>query len=118
MTTAGARAAEMPVRGTGQDLSGMTTGPDHNVWFAEQTAGSIGRIDGSTRAYLGAVADDGAGPQSITTGPDGSLYFTEANSSSVGRVDPRTAPAKVTRHHSTPTPGGTCPLGPPTSLTT
>ena len=118
MTTAGAMAADIPVPGTGQDLSGITTGSDHNVWFAEQTAGSIGRIDGSTRAYLGAVADDGAGPQSITTGPDGLLYFTEAKASSIGRFDPRTPPAKVTGHYSTPTPGAIDPLGPPTGITT
>jgi streptogramin lyase len=118
MTTAGAKVADIPVPGTGQDLSGITTGPDHNVWFTEQTAGAIGRIDGSTRAYLGAVADDGAGPQSITTGPDGLLYFTEAKSSSIGRIDPRTPPANVTSHYSTPTPRAIDPLGPPTGITT
>jgi streptogramin lyase len=118
MTTAGAMVADIPVPGQGQDLSGITTGSDGNVWFAEQTAGSIGRIDGSTRAYLGAVPDVGGGPQSITTGPDGLLYFSEATSSSIGRFNPRTPPASVTTHFSTPTPGAIDPLGPPTGITT
>ncbi|MEA2593346.1 MAG: virginiamycin lyase, partial [Actinomycetota bacterium] len=118
MTTAGAVVAEIPVGGNIPDLSGITVGSDHNVWFAEQTAGRIGRIDGSTRAYLGAVPDAGAGPQSITAGRDGLLYFTEAGSSSIGRFDPRTPPASVTTHFPTPTGRAIDPNGPPTGITT
>ena len=63
----------------------ITSGPDGNLWFTEESCGKIGRITPSgsitefslaTRSY----------PNDIVAGPDGSLWFTEINDKSIGRI--------------------------------
>jgi streptogramin lyase len=67
--------------------SGITIGPDKNVWFTLQLQyGGIGRITTSGKFKL--FADPGgAYTQGITTGPDGALWFTESNGT-IGRRGP------------------------------
>jgi streptogramin lyase len=77
--------------------SGITKGPDGNMWFTEETGNAIGRITTS-----GAVTQFGAHPvngettegalgvnsfpTTITPGPEGNLWFTESFGNRVGRI--------------------------------
>ena len=67
--------------------SGITAGPDGNLWFTEVNGNRIGRI-----TPLGVVAEfsagitAGAGPYGITAGPDGNLWFTENGGNRIGRI--------------------------------
>ncbi len=69
--------------------SGITAGPDGNLWFTDQSVSRIGRITplGVVTVFeVGITA--GAFPVDITTGPDGSLWFTEYNGNRIGRITP------------------------------
>ena len=67
-------------------LDGITTGPDGALWFAELTAGRIGRISttGSLTEYPTITAQ--SGPRGITAGPDSALWFTESTAGKIGRM--------------------------------
>lgn len=64
---------------------GIALGPDGNLWFAEFTAGKIGRI-----TPAGVVTEfsipSGAMPWGIAAGPDGALWFTEQAGGKIGRI--------------------------------
>jgi streptogramin lyase len=66
---------------TGSSPSGITTGPDGNLWFTEFSAGAIGRITptGEITEFFAGLSES-SGPDSITAGPDGNLWFTEGSS--------------------------------------
>src|SRR5262249_19243621 len=64
----------------------LTTGPDGNVWFTENTSNKIGRITTSGTVTEFSIPTSNSGPQSITTGPDGALWFTENASNKIGRI--------------------------------
>src|SRR6516225_2443925 len=98
-------------------LSGITAGPDGNLWLAEG-----GRIE---RFALDGTATDFALPTptsralAITPGPDGNLWFTEADQDvfhffdgMIGRITPD---GTLTDFH-IPTPHATYPR-PPARLT-
>ncbi len=74
--------AEYPVNVT----SGITTGPDGNLWFTE--AERIGRMTptGIVTRYGIPTAD--SDPFGITTGPDGNLWFTARGANKIGKVTP------------------------------
>jgi streptogramin lyase len=62
----------------GVGLWGITSGPDGNLWFTEETLGAVGRI---TPAAV--ITEFGAGfptgnPRGIVTGPDGNLWVAMA----------------------------------------
>ena len=69
--------------------TGITTGPDGNLWFAEREGNRIGRI-----TPTGVVTEFSEGitpyshPDGITTGPDGNLWFTENYGKRIGRITP------------------------------
>jgi len=73
-------AAEYPIPTALSGPSGITKGPDGNLWFAESNAYKIGRVTVSgsitefplpqPRALSHGIAD-------ITAGPDGNLWFTQ-----------------------------------------
>lgn len=70
-------------------LPGITTGPDHNIWYADFSQNSIGKVDPVTGQITEFPVPDGASPFAITAGPDGNLWFTSAQSSpQVGRITP------------------------------
>src|SRR5262249_30768440 len=90
------------------DAMGITTGPDGNLWFTEQTYNKIGRITTSgTITEFPAPTSDGQ-PRDITTGPDGNLWFTEVNANKIGVF-------LLTSSHITPT---RTPTVPPTKTPT
>ncbi len=71
-------AASMP--------TGITAGPDGNMWFTENAVGKIARI-----TLRGAITEfpipaPSASPVGIVTGPDGKLWFAENGNSRIGRI--------------------------------
>lgn len=74
----------MPTRPCG--LTGITTGPDGALWFAEYVGGRVGRITTTGAVTEYAIPSADAHGSSITTGPDGALWFAEGCSDRVGRI--------------------------------
>ena len=68
--------------------SGITAGPDGNLWFTENGNGKIGKITtgGSITEYGGSLSGPGWG---LRVGPDGNLWFTENGNGKVGKTDDR-----------------------------
>ena len=79
--------------------SGITAGPDGNLWFADSTANSIGKVTttGVVTEYLTPMGS--SGPSGITVGPDGNLWFTETRAGNIGKV----TTAGVVTEYSIPT---------------
>ena len=72
---------EFPVPTANAALTGITAGPDGNLWFTEQGAGKLGEINPATHAITEFPVPARewpyhAQPWGITTGPDGNLWFT------------------------------------------
>jgi streptogramin lyase len=78
---------ELPAPGPS---SGITDGPDGNIWFTELLAGKVGRISPDGAAVEFAVP--GAIPAGITRGPDGNLWFADEH----GNIDRITPSGTVT----------------------
>jgi streptogramin lyase len=75
----------------GAGPSGITAGPDGNLWFTEFNSSTIGRISPSgkiTEFPLPAGAGPSGGPSGIAKGPDGNLWFTEYDGNLIGRISP------------------------------
>jgi streptogramin lyase len=78
------------------NLTGITVGPDGNLWFTDWASNSIGMINPTTHAIsLFPLPTAGAGPEGITVGPDGNLWFTEwfitkNNTNQIGEINPTT----------------------------
>ena len=80
--------------------SGITAGPDGNLWFTyagtigpgADGVGNIGRITPSGRIRQfpipTAISTTEGIPQAITAGPDGNLWFTEQGTGKIGRITP------------------------------
>src|SRR5438876_10726 len=67
--------------------SGITSGPDGNLWFTE-SSGKIGRVTPSGVFTEFPIPTVDSYPYHIAAGPDGNLWFTEDLSNNVGRVTP------------------------------
>jgi streptogramin lyase len=67
--------------------TGITAGPDGNLWFMESECDRIGRLTPS-----GVLAEfplaSGSTPVSIVTGSDGNLWFLEYGMNKIGRITP------------------------------
>jgi hypothetical protein len=63
----------------------ITSGPDSNLWFTENTASKIGRITTASVIAEFATPTSNSGPQGIVAGLDGSLWFTEELVDKVGK---------------------------------
>jgi virginiamycin B lyase len=68
--------------------TGITTGPDGNVWFTELDGDRIGRITPAGVLTEFPLPAFGRGPRGITRGPDGNLWFTEFTGNRIGRITP------------------------------
>lgn len=80
--------------------SGITFGPDGNLYVANQGGGSssIDRYDGTTGAFVSTFVAPGAGPlgglfnpQGIAFGPDGNLYVSDLGNGAIARFNGTTA---------------------------
>src|SRR6266571_1823598 len=71
------RITEYPTPTTPSEPTGVTSGPDGNLWFTEFYGNKIGRITigGAISEYSIPTTD--SHPQDIASGPDGNLWFTE-----------------------------------------
>ena len=82
----------------------ITGGPDGNVWFAEYTGNSIGRM--THQGVLTEFPNPNLNSTDfgIALGSDGNLWFTEVSQSKIGRITPQGVIAEF------PTPGSADPF--------
>ena len=74
-----------------EEITAGPAGDQNSVWFTEQGADRIGRVDTVTHVvadYGGLTA--GAQPNGIVAGDDGGLWFAEYGIGKIGRIDPVT----------------------------
>lgn len=67
-------------------------GPDGALWFTEQMANKIGRLDpktGEIKEYT-LPSDKNAGPHGLMADRDGNIWFTANFGGYIGKLDPRT----------------------------
>jgi len=65
----------------------LTFGPDGALWFCDNGAGQIGRMDlSTTKFHAFPLPRRDCQPIGIVTGPDGHLWFTEYAGHRVGRI--------------------------------
>jgi streptogramin lyase len=82
-------AADITQFALAHKATGITRGPDGNLWFTENSGTIIGRISPSGKidefTVPGLVSDAGyyAG---ICSGPDGNLWFVDAGNSAIGKI--------------------------------
>ena len=62
----------------------ITSGPDGNIWFVEQVANKIGRVQLPGKIDEFSVPTAMSVPTGITGGPDGNVWFTEFSEGQVG----------------------------------
>jgi streptogramin lyase len=86
--------------GYGSQPSGITAGPDGNLWFTEYASNAIGSITPTgtiqdiQRSIKEFVLPDSdrrpfsAGPTGITKGPDGNLWYADYLEGKIGRIIP------------------------------
>jgi streptogramin lyase len=84
-------AVEHPIPTAASVPSGIAAGPDGNLWFAEKSAGKIGRITPGGIITEFPLPASGDQPTSIVAGPDGNMWFTRSNGSGIGRINPSAA---------------------------
>ena len=72
--------------GSGSQPFHITTGPDGNLWFTEQTGNNIGKITPTGTVTEYPVPTYNSQPGSITAGPDGNLWFTEFSGNHIGKI--------------------------------
>jgi virginiamycin B lyase len=65
---------------------GITTGPDGMLWFTENGANQIARVDFKCVISEFPIPTSNSGPHVITMGPDRRLWFTELNATQLARV--------------------------------
>lgn len=82
---------EFPVPTADSFPNGITAGPDGEIWFTEQAANKIGRINPTTHAFAEFPNPTSGGqPNRITAGPDHNLWFTSENGNALGQLNPAT----------------------------
>jgi virginiamycin B lyase len=82
-----ATIAEMPIPQASSGPTGITAGPDGNVWFTEYFKNSIGMVNVATNKIKHfKLSTLNARPAGITAGPDGNLWFTESIGNKIGRI--------------------------------
>jgi streptogramin lyase len=94
---------------TGASPRAIVAGPDGRLWFTDEGAPAIGRIDPATHSideFNSGLPSD-AGPTEIAAGPDGALWFTDNGSTTkaLGRATTAGAITEFTPPNTTPTAG-------------
>jgi virginiamycin B lyase len=67
-----------------------------NIWFTENYAGKIGRLDPKSGAIAEFTPPSAKDPHTPVFGPDGALWFTATDANVIGRLD--TATGKITEY--------------------
>jgi len=90
ITTTGTITTFIIPGGASNDVYGIASAPDGNMWFTDRTTVAVGRITPAgqiTEFNLpNAPGSGGLGIGAITLGPDGALWFVDFLNSSVGRI--------------------------------
>jgi virginiamycin B lyase len=68
--------------------TGITVGPDGNLWFTEWFGNKIGRLTPAGQVTEFPIPTLQSFPDGITAGPDGNLWFTENQGNRIGRITP------------------------------
>ncbi|HEX5853552.1 MAG TPA: hypothetical protein VFY36_10715, partial [Solirubrobacteraceae bacterium] len=78
---------EYPLTPAGSAPSGITLGPDGNVWFSDSGDGRVGKVtpSGGITEY---PTGFGSWVTSVAKGADGNIWFTSAASFKVGKITP------------------------------
>ena len=95
-----------PLPTAGSAPTGVTAGPDGNLWFTERDGNRVGKITPAGVITEFPLPNAGSGPTDITLGPDGNLWFTERDGNRIGTI----TPAGVITEFVLPT-AGSAPLG-------
>ena len=66
--------------------TGITKGPDGNLWFTEQSGNNIGQITTAGVITLFAIPTSDSEPTGIAAAPDGNIWFTECTGNNIGKV--------------------------------
>src|SRR5216683_3192523 len=77
---------EYPIPTGSSEPTGITAGPDGNLWFTESNANKVAKVTPSGVFTEYPVPTLNSQPFYITAGPDGNLWFTEFNANKVGKV--------------------------------
>ncbi len=64
----------------------ITSGPDGNLWFTEESSNKIAKITTAGGVTEFPLPTAGSQPFGITSGPDGNLWFTEESANQIGRI--------------------------------
>jgi streptogramin lyase len=80
---------ELPVLPTANAApTGITTAYDGSVWFTENSANKVARLNPATGAVTEfSVPTAASAPDQITATPDGNVWFTERYGRNVGRIN-------------------------------
>jgi streptogramin lyase len=79
---------EFPVPSAESNPYGITSGPDGNLWLAEQKGDKIARLTtGGVIAEFEVPTAKGR-PTGLAPGPDGNVWFTEYGAAKIGRITP------------------------------
>jgi streptogramin lyase len=69
--------------------TGITAGPNGNLWFTQKTDNQVGVFNPATNISAQfALPAGSSGPIGIAFGPDNNLWFTEAGSNQIGTINP------------------------------
>ncbi len=81
---------EFPIPTAAAVPQDIVQGPDGKLWFAENGADKVGRIDPGNPAVVDEfpTKDLDGGPFGITVGPDGNIWFTERDDKEIGMMPP------------------------------
>jgi streptogramin lyase len=77
---------DFPVLTPNSAPTGITTGPDGNLWFTQPGANKIGRITPTGVVTEFFLTTPNGIPTGITSGPDGNLWFTLQGANKIGRI--------------------------------
>jgi virginiamycin B lyase len=65
---------------------GIASGPDGALWFAEESAGKIGRLTTAGVLTDYDITTPSSQPYQIAAGPDAAMWFTESATAKIGRI--------------------------------
>jgi virginiamycin B lyase len=98
VATLNVQIQEWPVPSKGGHPHDPAVGPDGALWFTEQMANKLGRLDpktGEMKEYP-LPGDKNAGPHGLIADRDGNIWYTANFAGYIGKLDPKTG--KVTEY--------------------
>jgi streptogramin lyase len=76
--------------------TGITTGPDGNLWFTENNTDKIGVMSPGGMMITEFSLPPSSNIEGLTAGPDGNLWFTAYDANKIGRITPAGVSTSVT----------------------